>query len=146
MIDAVRSASRGETPLPSTPYVGLVPYREEDAPFFFGRDEERDVVDGNLHAGRLTILYGPSGVGKTSLLRAGVVHDLRERVRARASNGTHRAAFAVCVHSAWREEPLPAQRGACARRRGARGRPAGRVRSRGAAALDGARADAARRP
>ena len=65
---------------PETPYVGLVPYGEEDADFFFGRDDERRIVTGNLRASRLTILYGPSGVGKTSLLQAGVVHDLREQV------------------------------------------------------------------
>jgi hypothetical protein len=66
---------------PETPYVGLVPYKEEDAAFFFGRDDERAVITGNLRASRLTILYGPSGVGKTSLLQAGVVHDLRARGR-----------------------------------------------------------------
>jgi len=96
----------GAEPLPATPYVGLVPYSEEDAVFFFGRGEEKQVVTGNLRAARLTILYGPSGVGKTSLLQAGVVHALREQVRANASKG--RAPFAVCAFSAWRDEPLSA--------------------------------------
>ena len=30
---------------PATPYVGLVPYGEADAPFFFGRDEEQKIVE-----------------------------------------------------------------------------------------------------
>ena len=83
-------------PPPETPYVGLVPYREEDAAFFFGRDDERRIVTANLRASRLTLLYGPSGVGKTSLLRAGVVHDLRDAGRRRRdgspSSGRSRSA------------------------------------------------------
>jgi len=97
-------------PLPATPYVGLVPYREEDADFFFGREQDAQIVVGNLRASRLTILYGSSGVGKTSLLHAAVLHDLRARVRANASSaaGPERAPFAICSFSAWRDEPLPA--------------------------------------
>ena len=93
--------------LPETPYVGLVPYREDDAPFFFGRDEEQQVVVGNLRAFRLTILYGPSGVGKTSLLQAGVVHDLRGRVLANLPSSPDRAPFAICSFNSWRDDPLP---------------------------------------
>ena len=72
---------------PSTPYVGLVPYGEADAAFFFGRDHETRVVTGNLRASALTLLYGASGVGKTSLLRAGAVHDLRRHARDRRADG-----------------------------------------------------------
>jgi WD40 repeat protein len=93
---------------PATPYVGLVPYGEEDADFFFGRDAESKIVSGNLRAARLTILYGPSGVGKTSLLRAGVLHDLRDKVLARADVRGERAPLAICAFSAWRDDPLPA--------------------------------------
>src|SRR4029077_2961708 len=67
--------------LPETPFVGLIPYGEGDAAFFFGRDEEKEIVAGNLRAARLTIVYGASGAGKSSLLHAGVVHDLHEQVR-----------------------------------------------------------------
>jgi WD40 repeat protein len=105
------AAQAGEL-LPETPFVGLVPYREEDAPFFFGRDEEKQIVAGNLRASRLTILYGPSGVGKTSLLQAGVVHDLRRQVQERADGSLERAPFAISSFNAWRDEPLPALVGA----------------------------------
>ena len=55
------------------PYVGLRSFSEEDADFFFGRDREIRVISANLQAERLTVLYGPSGVGKSSVLQAGVV-------------------------------------------------------------------------
>jgi WD40 repeat protein len=93
--------------LPATPYVGLVPYREEDADFFFGREQDAQIVTGNLRASRLTILYGSSGVGKTSLLHAAVIHDLHAQVLANADGSRERAPFAICSFSAWREDPLP---------------------------------------
>jgi hypothetical protein len=63
----------------TTPYQGLQPYAEGDAPFFFGRDAERAILAANLMAAKLTLVYGASGVGKSSVLRAGVVHQLREQ-------------------------------------------------------------------
>ena len=50
---------------------------ELDALLFFGREREREAIVANLLASRLTVLYGPSGVGKSSLLRAGVAQRLR---------------------------------------------------------------------
>jgi WD40 repeat protein len=90
----------------STPYVGLVPYGEADAAFFFGRDNEKRVVAGNLRASALTLLYGASGVGKTSLLRAGVVHDLRRNRVTAVLTDARRVPFTVCVFSGWRDDPL----------------------------------------
>jgi WD40 repeat protein len=62
-----------------SPYVGLVPFSEEDADFFFGRTRDVAVIVANVFASPLTVLYGPSGVGKTSVLQAGVFPSLRER-------------------------------------------------------------------
>ena len=59
------------------PYKGLVPYSAEDAEFFFGRERERNFITANLLAERLTLLYGASGVGKSSVLRAGVERHIR---------------------------------------------------------------------
>jgi hypothetical protein len=64
-----------------SPYQGLVPFGEEDADWFFGRDDWCDIVRDNLLAYRLTVLYGGSGVGKSSILHAGVVRRLREAAR-----------------------------------------------------------------
>ncbi|HZI48250.1 MAG TPA: hypothetical protein VFD75_10685, partial [Pyrinomonadaceae bacterium] len=62
-----------------SPYQGLIPYGEADAPFFFGREKETRLIIANLFASPLTLLYGASGVGKSSVLRAGVAHKLGER-------------------------------------------------------------------
>jgi WD40 repeat protein len=63
------------------PYVGLQPYTEEDRVYFFGRERDKRIIASNLFATPLTILYGASGVGKSSVLMAGVVPDLREKPR-----------------------------------------------------------------
>ena len=62
-----------------SPYKGLAPFEDSelDATFFFGRDREQEIITANLTAARLTLLYGSSGVGKSSILRAGVVRRLR---------------------------------------------------------------------
>ncbi len=76
------------------PYKGLVPYEEEDARYLFGRDTERRIIADNLKATRLTVLYGPSGAGKTSVLRAGVAYDLRADPE-----------YRVLVFDAWHDNP-----------------------------------------
>ena len=70
------SVASGSLP---TPFKGLAPFQdtELDAQLFCGRDREREVIVANLLASRLTVLYGASGVGKTSLLRAAVTPALR---------------------------------------------------------------------
>jgi WD40 repeat protein len=63
-----------------SPYKGLAPFEdsEQDALFFFGRERECEVAVANLLASKLTVLYGPSGVGKSSMLKAAVVRRMRE--------------------------------------------------------------------
>ncbi len=64
-------------PLAACPYVGLQPYTEEQHDFFFGRTRDTRVIVSNLYASPLTVLYGDSGVGKSSVLLAGVVPRLK---------------------------------------------------------------------
>jgi WD40 repeat protein len=66
---------------PFCPYVGLQPYREQDRDYFFGRERDQRVIMSNLHAAPLTVLYGVSGVGKSSILQAGVAPRLRATPR-----------------------------------------------------------------
>jgi WD40 repeat protein len=69
------------TPLaaPVSPFKGLAAFEDSelDALFFFGREREREILVANLLASRFTVLCGESGVGKTSLLAAGVARELR---------------------------------------------------------------------
>lgn len=90
------------------PYRGLARFddSELDERFFFGRDRETELVADNLVASRLTILYGPSGVGKSSLLRAGVVRRLRALVPA-GSVEDDRGTLPVVV-DAWRDDAVAA--------------------------------------
>jgi hypothetical protein len=64
---------------PESPYKGLNAFEDSeiDALLFFGRERETEIVVANLIASRLTVLYGPSGVGKSSLLQAAVARALR---------------------------------------------------------------------
>lgn len=65
-----------EEKLLASPYIGLVPFSEDDQGVFFGRDREKKVISANLRTRRLTLLYGPTAVGKSSVLMAGVVPNL----------------------------------------------------------------------
>jgi WD40 repeat protein/DNA-binding winged helix-turn-helix (wHTH) protein len=56
-----------------SPYPGLSPFTEKDAPFFFGREEEIESLWRKVETKRLLALIGPSGAGKSSFLRAGLV-------------------------------------------------------------------------
>jgi len=63
------------------PYVGLRPFKEEEAPIYFGRNREVYTFLSKLVQPdyRLSFFYGLSGVGKSSLLRAGLMPRLRNR-------------------------------------------------------------------
>jgi len=56
-----------------SPYPGLAAFTEEDAEFFFGREDEVAKMWRKLTSRRLLAVIGPSGVGKSSFLRAGVI-------------------------------------------------------------------------
>jgi tetratricopeptide (TPR) repeat protein len=58
------------------PYVGLRAYTTSEHDLFFGRARESLEIARLWRARKLTLLYGASGVGKTSLLQAGVIATL----------------------------------------------------------------------
>lgn len=64
------------------PYKGLRAFDEADSSDFFGREtlirRLLDRIEARPGA-RLTVLVGPSGSGKSSVVRAGLVRSLRER-------------------------------------------------------------------
>ena len=73
-------ASGGGPAWPGCPYLGLVPFQERDARFFYGRDElVAQLVQrllARLDGTGMLLVAGESGAGKSSLLRAGLMPRL----------------------------------------------------------------------
>jgi WD40 repeat protein len=61
------------------PYVGPRSFGEKHSRYFFGRDEERRQLTSLVIAHRVVLFYAQSGAGKTSLLRASVIPELKRR-------------------------------------------------------------------
>ncbi len=59
------------------PWLGLASFTEETRAFFHGRDDDAAELARRVQRKQLTVLFGQSGHGKTSLLRAGLVPRLR---------------------------------------------------------------------
>lgn len=94
-----------------SPYKGLNPYTEADTSIFFGRENDIQKIVNNLLAWRLTILYGKSGVGKSSVLRAGVTYTLNEEAQQNIDDyGVPKLAVVVFPslegHFSWKDNPL----------------------------------------
>ncbi|NKY17540.1 nSTAND1 domain-containing NTPase [Tsukamurella spumae] len=75
----VRSRTKAPTPLNSSPYRGFEAFEIADAKYFFGRDEDSDVLRRRIDAiaaGRAprhpVVVVGGSGIGKSSVVRAGL--------------------------------------------------------------------------
>jgi len=69
----------GSGPLPEldvAPYKFLSPYGAKDSALFKGRQGEIRQIVSQIGQQRLVVLYGENGVGKTSLLAAGVIPEL----------------------------------------------------------------------
>jgi serine/threonine protein kinase len=60
------------------PYTGLTAFQETDANRFFGRTREIGTVVARLHGAPLLGIVGPSGTGKSSFVRAGVIPALKQ--------------------------------------------------------------------
>ena len=73
--DGQREGSRRETvvEVEERPYPGLSSFTEADAGRFFGREAEVETLWEKIGRRKLLALIGPSGAGKTSFLRAGVI-------------------------------------------------------------------------
>ncbi|MBD2361260.1 WD40 repeat domain-containing protein [Anabaena minutissima FACHB-250] len=86
------------------PYLGLNPFSEKDAPFFFGRDEQKRAIARNLRVSRLTVLLGESGVGKSSILQAGVVPQFHRDGEQHQQEHDGKPLWAVVVFNAWHSD------------------------------------------
>jgi hypothetical protein len=59
------------------PWLGLASFTEETQSYFYGREDEVAELARRVQRKLLTVLFGQSGLGKTSILRAGLVPRLR---------------------------------------------------------------------
>jgi WD40 repeat protein len=87
-----------------SPYFGLDYYDEKFGAWFFGREADGSKIITNLRAARLTLLHAESGVGKTSLLRAGVAWRLHKLGDDMFARGRPVRSIPV-VFSSWKDDP-----------------------------------------
>ncbi len=90
LLETLVSAIHGQPPGPDVqetvrttlaticPYRGLRYFREEDAPFFFGREAAITQLVSAVQQHNLVAVVGASGSGKSSVVRAGLVPELRK--------------------------------------------------------------------
>ncbi|WP_257450943.1 serine/threonine-protein kinase [Archangium lipolyticum] len=68
---------RGELRIDESPYAGLSSFQEADANRFFGRTREITALVNRINDQPLLAVVGPSGTGKSSFVRAGVLPVLK---------------------------------------------------------------------
>jgi tetratricopeptide (TPR) repeat protein len=84
-----------------SPYVGLRPYHSSERYRFFGRDNDASRIAALWTSGRVTVVHGGAGVGKTSLIQAGVIpllDPIRHRIL-QVGRVTEQSAFPVAALS-----------------------------------------------
>jgi hypothetical protein len=88
------------------PWPGLASFTEDASGFFFGREKETDELSRLVRRQTLTVLFGQSGLGKSSLIQAGLFPILRE--------GDHLPLYLRLDHSAGDAAPSPRSSGPAA--------------------------------
>ncbi len=99
------------TPELECPYVGLAPFEAVHADYFFGRKVDSAALADILLARRTTVLYGASGVGKSSVLNVGLPRALR-KLGVAASCVSRRDWHEPALLTAWLEKMAVAARAA----------------------------------
>jgi len=59
-------------------YPGIRPFSEQDNPLFFGRTTDLDDLSRRIFIRQTVVLYGKSGYGKSSLINAGIIPELKK--------------------------------------------------------------------
>jgi WD40 repeat protein/DNA-binding SARP family transcriptional activator len=75
-----RAQLAGSEAMPACPFKGLASFEVEDAPVFFGREQLVADMIARLTGTRLLGIIGPSGSGKSSAMRAGLLAALADGV------------------------------------------------------------------
>jgi hypothetical protein len=84
--EAAKAVTNKDLKIGANPYKGLLAFQETDGDRFFGRDLQikelwekfRSLYEYGSQA-RLLTIYGPSGSGKSSLARAGLIPEMGRR-------------------------------------------------------------------
>ena len=71
----------------NNPYLGLRPFEESDASYFFGREDHVGDLLALLEHNRFLAVVGQSGSGKSSLVKAGLIPALKGAGLPKASSG-----------------------------------------------------------
>ncbi len=102
LLAATRRLTPGSENIRGTvcPYKGLNYFTEDDAPIFFGRDDEAAALRDLVLKQDIAAVLGRSGAGKSSLVRAGLMPRLRQR------DGDHRTGIWDQVLIRPGEDPL----------------------------------------
>ena len=75
---AEKHALRKDTVAERAPYVGARPYEEDDASYFSGREDEIARLQEAVVASDIVFVTGAAQIGKTSLIKAGLLPRLRQ--------------------------------------------------------------------
>jgi WD40 repeat protein len=78
-LDAMLHTGRGGPTEEQSPFRGLLPFGEQHAALFFGRETELDVFLERVREQAVLPVVGPTGAGKSSFIQAGVIPRLREQ-------------------------------------------------------------------
>jgi ABC-type multidrug transport system fused ATPase/permease subunit len=79
--------------MPTNPFPGLRPFREDEEYVFFGRESRADAMVNTLAATRFLAVVGTSGSGKSSLVNCGLRPALRRGLMTRAGTAWRMAQF-----------------------------------------------------
>jgi WD40 repeat protein len=69
----LRKEEKGKRKVVDVPFKFLDSYTIEDKNIFFGRDNETDEIFRKLYSGKLLLVYGKSGTGKSSIINCGLI-------------------------------------------------------------------------
>ncbi len=104
-----RRGRRDLTVLRGGPYRFLDFFDVEDADFYFGREDDVKAVMEKLRANPLTVVFGKAAIGKTSLLRAGIMAALKKETE---ETSREEAAPWLVAYTRVGEDPLASMRAA----------------------------------
>jgi WD40 repeat protein len=109
VVDALRrdrAVARSEAPAEHAPYPGAAALSEDDAPHFHGRGRELDELVSAFGEAQVVLLEGPAGVGKTSLVQAGLLPIIRRSEHERAALAPGETAWTVIAVDASRPDAI----------------------------------------